>query len=38
MSIRVGISGWLYPPWRGIFYPEGMPYNKELYYASLGTV
>ena len=23
MTVRVGISGWRYPPWRGDFYPEG---------------
>jgi uncharacterized protein YecE (DUF72 family) len=22
--IRVGISGWRYPPWRGVFYPPGL--------------
>ena len=23
-TVRVGISGWTYPPWRGVFYPKGM--------------
>ena len=32
--IRVGISGWRYPPWRGTFYPEGLPQRRELEYAS----
>lgn len=32
--IRVGISGWRYPPWRGDFYPEGLPQRRELEYAS----
>jgi len=32
--IRVGISGWLYPPWRGVFYPKGLPHRRELEYAS----
>lgn len=32
--IRVGISGWTYPPWRGIFYPHGLPHRLELHYAS----
>jgi uncharacterized protein YecE (DUF72 family) len=32
--IRVGISGWTYKPWRGTFYPPGLPHNKELAYAS----
>jgi len=28
--IRVGISGWRYEPWRGIWYPEGLPQRREL--------
>jgi uncharacterized protein YecE (DUF72 family) len=38
--IRVGISGWVYPPWRGVFYPKGLPHRRELEYASsrLGTI
>jgi uncharacterized protein YecE (DUF72 family) len=32
--IRVGISGWTYPRWRGTFYPKKLPQNKELPYAS----
>ena len=31
---RVGISGWRYPPWRGVFYPKGLPQRRELEYAS----
>ena len=31
---RVGISGWTYPPWRGGFYPRGLPHKRELAYAS----
>jgi uncharacterized protein YecE (DUF72 family) len=31
---RVGISGWTYAPWRGIFYPEGLAQKHELAYAS----
>ncbi len=30
--IRVGTSGWLYPPWRGRFYPTGLPQRRELEY------
>ncbi|SEO51764.1 DUF72 domain-containing protein [Nitrosovibrio sp. Nv6] len=30
----IGISGWRYPPWRGVFYPPGLPQNHELQYAS----
>ncbi len=32
--IRVGTSGWLYPPWRGAFYPQGLPQRRELEYLS----
>ncbi|WP_350279667.1 DUF72 domain-containing protein [Kribbella sp. HUAS MG21] len=31
---RVGISGWRYPPWRKVYYPEGLPQRAELEYAS----
>lgn len=34
MNTRIGISGWVYPPWRGVFYPKGLPIEKELAYAS----
>ncbi|MGI8459384.1 MAG: DUF72 domain-containing protein [Propionibacteriaceae bacterium] len=34
MTIKVGISGWTYPPWRGDFYPTGLPHKKELAYAA----
>ncbi|HEX2203945.1 MAG TPA: DUF72 domain-containing protein [Longimicrobium sp.] len=30
----VGISGWTYKPWRGVFYPEGLAHRRELEYAS----
>lgn len=30
--IRIGVSGWLYPPWRGVFYPKGLPHKEELPY------
>lgn len=33
-QIRVGIGGWTFAPWRGVFYPEGLPHAKELSYAS----
>jgi uncharacterized protein YecE (DUF72 family) len=29
-----GISGWRYAPWRGIFYPKGLPQKRELQYVS----
>jgi uncharacterized protein YecE (DUF72 family) len=31
---RIGISGWTYKPWRGTFYPNGLPQKKELHFAS----
>ena len=31
---RIGISGWRYPPWRGVFYPSGLPQHSELEYAA----
>src|SRR5262245_64221615 len=31
--IYVGIGGWTYAPWRGVFYPSGLPQAKELEYA-----
>ena len=33
-DIRIGTSGWLYPPWRGVFYPPKLPHSKELAYLS----
>ena len=33
-AIRIGIGGWSYAPWRGTFYPAGLPQKKELEYAS----
>lgn len=32
--IRVGISGWRYPRWRGDFYPSRLPQRLELSYAA----
>jgi uncharacterized protein YecE (DUF72 family) len=32
--IRIGISGWRYPPWRGTFYPGDLPQRSELEFAS----
>jgi len=39
-QIRIGIGGWTFPPWRGVFYPEKFPQAKELEYASskLGAI
>jgi uncharacterized protein YecE (DUF72 family) len=33
-TIRIGISGWRYAPWRGVFYPPGLQQYRELEYAS----
>jgi uncharacterized protein YecE (DUF72 family) len=33
-EIRIGTSGWRYPPWRGAFYPAGLPQRRELEYLS----
>ena len=33
-KIRVGIGGWTFPPWRGVFYPPGLAQSKELEFAS----
>jgi uncharacterized protein YecE (DUF72 family) len=32
--IYAGIGGWTFEPWRGVFYPKGLPHAKELAYAS----
>ena len=33
-SIRIGVGGWTFAPWRGPFYPKGLPHKDELSYAS----
>jgi uncharacterized protein YecE (DUF72 family) len=33
-KIRVGIGGWTFEPWRGVFYPKDLPHSQELAYAS----
>ena len=33
-TIRIGISGWRYEGWRGVFYPEGLAHRRELEYAA----
>src|ERR1700758_3507630 len=33
-KVRVGIGGWVYPPWRGVFYPPGLRQADELPHAS----
>jgi uncharacterized protein YecE (DUF72 family) len=38
--IRVGIGGWTFEPWRGVFYPKGLAHARELEFASgkLGAI
>ena len=38
--IRTGIGGWTFPPWRGVFYPDGLRQADELAYAAskLGAI
>jgi uncharacterized protein YecE (DUF72 family) len=33
-TIRVGIGGWTFEPWRGVFYPQGLSQKRELEFAS----
>jgi uncharacterized protein YecE (DUF72 family) len=33
-KIHIGIGGWTYEPWRGLFYPKGLTQKRELEYAS----
>jgi uncharacterized protein YecE (DUF72 family) len=33
-AIYIGIGGWTFEPWRGSFYPKGLPHAKELSYAA----
>lgn len=33
-TVRIGISGWTYAPWRKVFYPEGLRQKDELEYAA----
>ncbi|MGA2794790.1 MAG: DUF72 domain-containing protein [Roseiarcus sp.] len=29
-AIRIGVGGWTFEPWRGVFYPEGLAQKREL--------
>lgn len=31
---RIGIGGWTYAPWRGLFYPDDLPQRRELEHAA----
>jgi uncharacterized protein YecE (DUF72 family) len=33
-NTRIGISGWRYAPWRGVFYPPKLPQAEELAFAA----
>src|SRR5215813_15119865 len=33
-KIRIGIGGWTYEAWRGVFYPEDLAQKRELEFAS----
>lgn len=33
-SIRVGVGGWTYAPWRNNFFPKGLPQHQELAHAA----
>lgn len=33
-SIHIGVGGWTYEPWRGVFYPDGLVQKRELEYAA----
>jgi len=33
-TVRVGISGWTYKPWRGVFYPADLSQKRELEFAA----
>ena len=33
-KVRIGVSGWRYAPWRGVFYPAKLPQKQELAYCA----
>jgi uncharacterized protein YecE (DUF72 family) len=33
-KIYIGIGGWTFEPWRGVFYPDGLVQKRELEYAA----
>ena len=33
-NIFVGVGGWSFAPWRGLFYPRGLAQARELTYMS----
>ena len=32
--IRIGVGGWTFEPWRGVFYPDSLAHKRELAFAS----
>jgi uncharacterized protein YecE (DUF72 family) len=34
VTVRIGVSGWRYAPWRGVFYPPGLAQHAELRYVA----
>ncbi|MGE5866433.1 MAG: DUF72 domain-containing protein [Rhizobacter sp.] len=34
MTVSIGISGWRYEPWRGVYYLKGLPQHQELAFAA----
>jgi len=33
-KIHIGVGGWTFEPWRGVFYPDGLPQKRELAFMS----
>ncbi len=33
-AVHIGVGGWTFEPWRGVFYPDGLRQKDELSYAS----
>jgi len=33
-QIRIGVGGWVFEPWRGVFYPDGLSQKRELEHAA----
>lgn len=33
-TIRIGVGGWTFEPWRGTFFPSDLPQKRELEYAA----
>jgi len=37
-TVRVGISGWRYDAWRGVFYPAGLKHDDAFASRALRTI